>query len=314
MEYNASYLDTYKKYIGKGWYDNTLSSSTLESWLENFIKSSPETFDSRICAHFLLASLVFYQDKQLEAIIQSIEGKLKGQLNQSMEQLQGRRLSEEELKTAWEKYKQESYVLPAAAPDTTADSAHAVSRLWRNINHIELGTLPQLVRAIEQEGKKHIIFVDDFIGTGTKMSTFLSKNMEIYGFQNLLEIIKKNEIYVDFNVAVFAVHAKGLERLSKLPCVLNFYYGDFYDEEYDLLSEQCVLYYDIFAKNRSNIISYLAQKQQELDSTNLYALNLPISFRHGCPNNSLALYYKSTPFWVRLLPESHPPKSKKKEI
>ena len=63
MEYNKSFLDIYRKYIRKGWYENVISSVTLDRWCENFNCDTNEMkFDPKICAHFLLNSIIFYQN------------------------------------------------------------------------------------------------------------------------------------------------------------------------------------------------------------------------------------------------------------
>lgn len=312
MKYNTTFLDTYKKYISKGWYGEAISSATLERWSQNFSaapQSPKEDFDPQICAHFLLHSLVFYQERHLEAIIVSIVEKLKSQLNQSKEKDLGHRLSEKELEIAWNKYKQESCIIAAAIPTAVGDSAHQACRLWRNISHIKLYAVSQLLDAIE-DGKKHIIFVDDFIGTGTKIGNFLTETIieleRSCSFRSVEEVINAYHSSVDFNIAVFASHTKGYERLSQAFSAVRFYFGDLYTEEYDLLSEQCMLY-EIFSEYKADIIAYLSEKQQELDADNPYALNLPISFSYGCPNNTLSLYYKTSSEWIRLLTEGHPP-------
>lgn len=310
MKYNTTFLDTYKKYIRKGWYDTVISSPNLERWSENFVgTSSSEDFDPLICAHFLLNSLIFYQDKQLQAIITSIENKIKSQINEEKEQKTGCRLSEDQLELLWEEYKRECCIIAAASPEATGDSAHHASRLWRNTTGIKTVSISQLVEEIVSSNKRHIIFVDDFIGTGTKMYTFLTGDLfpdkEYYGFVNVQEVINAHSASIDFSIATFGCCEVGFNKISEEFPSVTFYYGDFYDAEYDLLSENCVLY-DAFLDNKDNIISYLSDKNKELDGTNPYALNLPVAFHHGCPNNSLSLYYKSIPNWMALLPEGHP--------
>lgn len=310
MKYNITFLDTYKKYIQKGWYDGVISSPNLERWIENFSEdTSIEGFDPLICAHFLINSLILYQDKQLGAIIINIENKIKSKINEEKEQKAGHRLSEAQLESFWENYKQECCIIAAASPEATGDSAHHASRLWRNTTGIKTVSISQLVEEIVKFNKRHIIFADDFIGTGTKMHTFLTKNLfpdrKYYGFINVREVINAYSTSVDFSISTFGCCEVGFNKISKEFPSVSFYYGDFYDAEYDLLSKNCVLY-DAFLDNRDNIISYLSNKNRELDGTNPYALNLPVAFHHGCPNNSLSLYYKSIPNWAALLPEGHP--------
>ena len=308
MKDNKTFLDTYKKYIRKGWYDSVFSTPTLERWCGNFIAQPGNEFDPQICAHFLLNSLIFYQEKQLEAIIVQIQDQIKRELNERLEDQYGYRLSDEDIETAWESYKAQSYIVAAALPQYVGDSAHQASRLWRNITDIDVGSVLELTKVIEQRGKKHVFFVDDFVGTGNKIMSFFSEcyseNGENKGIEHIRNVIGEKKDQVDFNVAVYAIYEKGMDDVKEKYPYLNIYYGDIYTKEYNVLSSDCVLY-DLFEDDKDDIIAYLNDKLQEF-SVNKYVLNLPISFHHGCPNNSLPLYYASTPKWCRLLSESHP--------
>lgn len=310
MEYNNPFIDTYKNYISKGWYGDAISSQKLSRWCENFKKIDPsQSIDPKICAHFLLNSLIFYQPKQLEAIILSIENKIKSNINRIYETKTGHRLSEIELANYCDEYNKQSCIIAATKPDVVGDSAHYVSRLWRNTVAIETSSVSELKKVIVEKGKTHIFFVDDFIGTGTKMNTFLNDNLfattESHGFKKVNDIISDYQDSVDFNIAVFALHEQGQTYLSHRYPSLNFYYGDKYNNEYNLISNSCTLF-DIFSKEKTEIINYLQLMQTKLDPENPYALNLPLSFQHGCPNNSLSLYYKTNSDWYGLLKESHP--------
>ena len=312
MEDNRNFLDTYKKYISTGWYGDSISNTVLDRWYNNFSNITGSSFDPKICANFLLHALVFYQDRQLTAIISSIEAEIKSQLNELNEQNTFKRLSENELSALWEKYKGESYIVAAASPNDAAGSAYHATRLWRNASGIDTGTINSLVEQICEKGKKHIFFVDDFIGTGTKMLEFLTVDHfpfnKPYGFTNIKEVIEKYKNDVDFNISVFAMCIEGKQKIDdNFPGLLNYYYGDLYTDDYNLINDSCVLY-DAFSNNKTQIIDYILKIKQRIGE-NKYELNLPIAFNHGCPNNTLSLYYKKTDFWTNLLSESHPQNS-----
>lgn len=302
-------LDIYKKYISQGWYDNTISFTDIECWVANFEKDKEHMeCDPLVCADLLLNALIFYQSKHIPAIIRSIENQIKSRLNQE-KQKTGSRLSEKELEHAWLQYKHESFICSAAHPEDAGTSAHQAARDWRNITDIETGTVVQLKKAILERGKKHIFFVDDFVGTGSKMLELFSCNLfpdaNTYGFKKINDLFKEFGHDVDFNIAVYAICKQGHRNIKKVYNHLLFYYGDFYDEQYDLQSKDCV-FYDMFDAERNAIIEYITNKQMELNGDHQYALNLPIGFTHGCPNNTLALYYKANENWVGLLKETHP--------
>lgn len=305
-------LDIYKKYISQGWYDNTISFADIECWVDNFEKDREHMeCDPLVCADLLLNALIFYQSKHIPAIIRSIENRIKSRLNQEKQKL-GYRLSENELAQAWCQYKQECFICSAARPEDAGTSAHQAARDWRNITDIETGTVVQLKRAMLEKGKKHIFFVDDFIGTGSKMLTLFSCDLfpdaNTYGFQKIKDLFEEFKNDVDFNIAVYAICKQGRRNIKEEYDHLFFYFGDLYDEQYDLQSNNCV-FYDMFDAERNTITEYITNKQRELNGDHQYALNLPIAFTHGCPNNTLALYYKSNENWVGLLKETHPSNS-----
>lgn len=305
-------LDIYKKYISQGWYDNTISFADIECWVNNFEKDREHMkCDPLVCADLLLNALIFYQSKHIPAIITSIENRIKSMLNQEM-QKSGNRLAEDELAQAWSQYKQECFICSAARPEDAGTSAHQAARDWRNITDIETGTVVQLKKVILEEGKKHIFFVDDFIGTGSKMLDLFSCDLfpdpNTYGFNKIEDLFNEFKNKVDFNIAVYAMCEQGHQNITGVYSHLSFYFGDLYDEQYDLQSSNCV-FYDMFNAERKTIIEYITDKQRELNGDHQYALNLPIGFTHGCPNNTLALYYKSNESWVGLLKETHPSNS-----
>lgn len=301
-------LDIYKKYISQGWYDNAISFTDIECWVDNFEKDSQNMeCDPLNCANLLLNALIFYQSKHIPAIIRSIENSIKAKLNQD-KQKYGQRLTEAELEQEWLRYKQDCFICAAARPEDAGTSAHQATRDWRNITKIDSGTVVQLRKAIQEKGKKHIFLVDDFIGTGKKMGGILNDVMfpdkNAYGFQRISDLFDEFE-GVDFNIAVYAACKQGYTKLKDKYSCLAFYFGDYYDEQYDLQSPNCV-FYDLFEAERNTIIEYISRKQKELNADNEYELNLSVAFTHGCPNNTLALYYESNKNWTRLLQATHP--------
>lgn len=302
-------LDIYKKYIRQGWYDNSISFTDIECWVDNFEKDQEQMMcDPLVCADLLLNALIFYQSKHIPAIIKSIKNRIKARLNQE-KQKSGRRLSENELEQAWLQYKKECFICSASHPEDAGTSAHQATRDWRNTTGMETGTVVQLRKAILEDGKKHIIFVDDFIGTGSKMKKFLTCDLfpdaNTYGFQKITDLLSEFSSDVDFNIAVYAICKQGFQNINGEYNQISLYYGDYYDEQYDLQSSNCI-FYDLFEAERNTLIQYISKKQKELNGDNPYALNLSIGFTHGCPNNTLALYYKTNETWVGLLKETHP--------
>ena len=311
-ENGTRFLDTYKKYCNKGWYGGVITSEGLDTWVNNFKKDYEPGFNPIICAHFLMHSLVFYQESQMKAIILSIKDKILARVNQNEEKNLGKRLSESELNDICQDYINKTCIISAATPQDVGSSAHSTIRLWRNTVDIDVANVHDLQNKINN-GKKHIFFADDFIGTGTKMSGFLNNTIfpdsQIYGFKCVSEVIYKYSSVVDFNIVVFALHMRGKNEIHEKFPMITFYYGDLFDDNYDLSSFDCV-YYDVFLDNKCEIRKYINQKNVELKSDDRYSLYLPIAFQHGCPNNSLVLYYRQSSLWNKLIDESNPQKGK----
>lgn len=312
MNYNNRYTDRYKKFTTQGWYDNTFSSESLDVWNNNFtirLDIMPE-FDPKICAHFLLNSLIFYQERQLEALVHSIVNKIITEINQNMEQKKGKRLSDKELNEYWSEYKSEMCIIPAASSKDVGSSAYQMCRIWRNEVGVDTFSIEELPNVVRE--KKHVFFVDDFIGTGKKINKFLKNQLlkTSNGDISLKNFMNKEKDKVDFNVSVFAIYYEGQELLYRNYPYIRCYYGDYYNYQYDMTSNDCILY-DEFEKNKSQIIEYIEAKNKELKYNKDYVRNLPIAFHHGCPNNSSPLYYASNSNWRNLLKESHPNIQKK---
>ena len=306
MNDNKQFLDTYKKYINKGWYSESISTARLDNWTSNFPNNNINGFNPILCAKFLLDSLIYYQEKHTRAIITSIESKILSSFNQRLHLIKGRRIEEDELKRLWISYKDQCLFIAAADSGLTGDSAHQISRLWRNTTTMSVVGIERIEDEISNNGKRHIFFVDDFIGTGSKMIKFLSEPLylKIAGEDSISKFIDSHPM-CDFNIAVIAIHQAGLKKISSAFPNLELFYGDYYDSEYDLISDECILY-DLFGEDKNSIISYLSTKQNELDYNNPYSLNLPIAFQHGCPNNSLSLYHSEESNWKKLLDKSNP--------
>jgi hypothetical protein len=307
---NSGYLKAYIKNNSYGWYGSELSGNDIERWVGNFRKphGADEGFDPQECAHFLLSSVIFYQQKHCKAIINGIVSKIKSTLHQELEWHEGKRVSEQAYSQAWNAYVKKCLVLPAAKQDDEGSSAQQAVRMWRNTD-IDTGSVVELKRALDEDNKRHIFFVDDFIGTGSRMSGFLSDNLfpqkAGYGFLTIRELIEQYSGSVDFNIAVFALHTQGQSRLNTEFPQIKLYSGDEYDEQYNILAEDCVLY-EAFKRDRASIMAYISSKQEELHPDNPYKLNLPVVFNDGCPNNTLSLYYCEKPSWAKLFPLGHP--------
>lgn len=313
MAYSENYINTYNKYIAQGWYGNAISSDRLERWNRNFVALPEDKFDDdpKICAHYLLHSLIYYQDKQLESIIHGIANKIISVINQKEEQRLGRRLKENELADAWEMYKKDTCIIPASNPESVSDSAHHAIRLWRNILGLETRSILELDTVVQT--KQHIFFVDDMIGTGKKITSFFKEqkiNTNDAGSENLYDYIKKHKDETDFNIAVFAIYCEGFNVLINNYDAINCYFGDYYNEDYDLLSNECV-FFDLFDDRKEFIINYISKQLDKLEYNEEYVRNLPISFQEGCPNNTLPLYYISNSEWTNLLNEGHPDRKKR---
>jgi len=144
-----------------------------------------------------------------------------------------------------------------------------------------------------------IFFVDDFCGTGNQFIEFLM-GIEIQ------EILKANP-GVRITYLVTAVHSDGLARINKMYPYVNVVWGE------HLRPINAVLSSEAFARYRipgfSNLIE--SQYQSAIKYTGLPvkgriadgfgSLGLAYGFSHATPNNTLPIFWMSTPKLTALL-------------
>lgn len=180
----------------------------------------------------------------------------------------------------------------------------------RNYRHIFKNHRTSKIEKIGQnikEGIREFILVDDFAGTGEQMMELLSERVRVAGRD--IEIGRIPEMFENVNmmIAVYVIHQKALNRLSKNFPKVNIKYIDLIDEQWDLLNVDSMAYNNMTKGRAEEIVAYLSSlcnelRKQRPDYRDLeqYQLNIPIVFEHGCPNNTFLPIFAETESWKQL--------------
>lgn len=282
LKRSIDFIDKYKRFIDKGWIVK-ISKSKLDRWINNF-------GDNLDCAHFLLDALVFYKESQIISIIKELQNVMQSQLYSELQSKNPVRLCDKELFNFWEVFIKKTCLIAVAKPDNAAGSGHQALRLWRDNSRFVNASIIKLEENISA-GCNNIFFVDDFIGTGTRIDQFLSDNILDVNFHphNVIDVVAKHP-EIKFGVITFVAYKKSLETLMNKYPNINFISSEIFDNTYNLLSEDCLFFAD-FEDEKKSIIEYIREKKACIKTSNDYALNLSLAFEYGFPNNSLELYW-----------------------
>lgn len=160
------------------------------------------------------------------------------------------------------------------ANDSSGRIAHSLTNIDRRLGkHIELTPRLESMRARKV---RHIIYVDDFIGTGDRFINFWRKKVS--------RSIKSwcNRGWCKIWVLSFAGHKSGIRNIINQISPIKL--------------EQIRVGITIessFISQNSNIL-YFIQKYGQGESSYSYGNTLsPIIFQHGCPNNAPSIFWAS---------------------
>lgn len=251
----------------------------FDSWINQFCGPEEEFFSA--C---LLDQLIFRTTQQFEAGLRSLfRSNLNGQLFQDQSDL-------ELLKKISERKDPRIRIVPVICEtDPPTKSGPLVLRRLQRILPIRDKWMCwpwQATEKISNGEVDFIVFVDDFLGSGTQFETFFK--------QWKFHTVSGDARY--FYAPVVA-HQDGLDHLSNnLPSVcvtpaetLNLSHGFFSDDVWDLLgqgnitAEEARVWYEQFAERKG-----LCKPNMMLGYGNLA---LTFGFSHSTPNNSLPILW-----------------------
>nr|WP_156887691.1 hypothetical protein [Desulfotignum balticum] len=181
--------------------------------------------------------------------------------------------------------------------DSSGRIAHALKNIERNLpNHVEL--TPRL-KSMRDSRVKHIVFVDDFIGTGDRFIKFWDN------FINPSILSWCSFGWCKLWVITYAAHKEGINRIvSKIKPISTSSFLQKIKIKHSFIRQKRDL--------RLFCSKYAHQIYGEKVGTGYGNLFSPIIFQHGCPNNVPSIFWKKgnakgTP-WNPLFPNRSIPK------
>lgn len=164
--------------------------------------------------------------------------------------------------------------------------------------HSDWLTWPQAVDKVSSIS--HLVFVDDFCGTGEQFTDFAK---EI----NLLRL-NENNPHMQITYLAAAAHTAGVQKIAvDLPFV-RLKYAELLDTNNAVLSDACFARYEIEGFQQQVLDEYqrvveqagLPKASQNLAS-GYGGLGLGYAFAHATPNNTLPIFWYETEHWTPLL-------------
>jgi hypothetical protein len=162
----------------------------------------------------------------------------------------------------------------------TNDSAGRIAHSLKNIER-DLPTLVELTPRLEsmhQKKVKHIIFVDDFVGTGNRFSAFwktrVSPSVKSWCSRGWCKIW----------LITFAAHRSGLNRVVRevRPLSLDQVRVNLTIDKSFFLEEESM---------RSVLLKYGSRLCRVQKAMGYGGLASPVIFQHGCPNNVPLIFW-----------------------
>lgn len=258
----------------------------VKQWLSQFDAALPDQY----LASYLLKKMRFVPFQEVEEWLQkSVEG-----LIEDIEKKEGKKAPIAIFPVAKpfiNKFNAEKE--KKSANDSAGRISHALKNLERRLpKHVELTPRDDSMRARKV---KHIIYVDDFIGTGDRF---------IKSWRNMVSARIKSWCsrgWCKIWVLSFAAHKTGLNNIA----------NQIRPIEKSRLMANLVVEKSFLAENKElvRLADSYGCKLKKYDARLGYGKLLsPIIFQHGCPNNVPAIFWSSGKSgWTPLFPERSVP-------
>lgn len=280
------------KRLAKEHYLGNISAADIDCWVKNFPADST-------LPYVLLNSLVIINDDQKRACVEYLYRNIQADYYQeNMEK------SDEQLTTGFSQYLKDTAFVCAAYGGDTASSAAQIMLELRELlgNGYQEYNEHELCAAIREKRIKRVYLVDDFVGTGTQMKTFIAGKKAtircIHDKDKLccLECLIRDYPEVKFGIFAIVICKKGQGEILEEYPNMHFNNAYFLDDEYDLLHEQCLAYRSIQdSPQKREQISACVQEIEAIRKAfgmdNDYSLHLPCGFEKTFPNNALELFW-----------------------
>lgn len=267
---------------------NGLHLSRLRSWINNFTTDEERYFAAR-----LLDALIYRStDQTLSLLVQLFQRSLvdltrldppsTGPIFNWLERLSGDCDPGIRLVPVWQ------------TTDPISKSAGTILRFMKRHLHVNENWIiqPPDIDSCVTAGVSIFVFVDDFLGTGTQFSDFITA-----------ERLRPYLTSAYFVYAPLVAHAIGMQLLETLPelrvttteflddrCALFSSTSGYFDDGTNTPDQAREFYYTMLARKRIGIVGP--------NRTGFGHLELAYAFEHACPDNSLPLlWWSKSPDW-----------------
>lgn len=267
--------------------------SQLRSWIKNF--KSPEA--QYLCAH-LLDSLIYRSERMTTSLCKhAVHSILPNSLNAYPEDL-----SKWILKMGSPAFSGFCFVAVEGIKRGERQSAKSGQTVLRMYDRAGVAHKNHFIDAsylldkLNSNNYKHIVFVDDFCGTGTQFSTFYNH----FGLSNIPQNI--NQYYIPF-----ACHEEAISQKLKLETPqVKVSPVELLDEDNRFFSEK----YGSFRGDKLNSVNTARNFYQAFLNDNNIKIEHPFGFgglelsygwSKATPNNTLPIFYTEQSKWTPLL-------------
>lgn len=282
--YTGTIIDRSHSLINAGIWGG-ISVDDLRNWLTNFTDSVERFFAARI-----LDALVYRSKTQTESLIVDLFQRALPLIDQDAE--------------VWEDVLRQLKSCPVrlvpviCENDPPSKSGPSVVRLVKR--HLKFNDQwlanPQALSSAKHSKAEHIVFIDDFLGTGYQFKRFLRKERPLEKIRN-----------ARFTYAPLVAHQRGLDELRKVCPSIRLAPVEVVNDDYNLFAEKPDGQIDpenSAAATRSFYEKFLVKKKLDKlgrRSLGYGKLGLCLGFEHGTPNSSLPILWLNKNGFIPLL-------------
>jgi len=261
----------------------------VNSWLSNFKDNS--VIDERLMALELLNAFIYYNEKEIKYLCKNVFNEFKQSLIHDM------------VKTGLSIYESEDNFLRNineirfAHVGRPSESGCFILYYFRQENEIPIELFVERWEQINNT-IKHLVLIDDFLGTGDTIESFLDSNT----FKEIKEHSPSIKVYylplVSLQDGYAYIHTKFPELI--LLC------SQFFSNEYRVFSEKSYLYCDETPEIRGLKKEICRQYGDDLETED-WALGFDesqilIGFHHNIPDNTLPIIWSQKNGWNPIFP------------
>lgn len=266
-------------------WENRLDKGDIDKWLNNFkgISSYDEDYERKICLQ-ILSKFLYFNEKECQALLKEVFYIFKKQIIKNIINDATTKLDKAILKESWKNFLTKSRFSHIGRP---GESGCYILYLFRQINVLPIDLMLDSWE-IDFSQIKSLIFLDDFIGSGSQAKRFWNLN---------LKKIQSNYSEIEFYyLSMFGLNSgiTAVRENSGFKVIV----GQVFDENYKAFSDNSDIFMEEKTRKEAKQISFEYGKLIEPD----YPLGfgdsqMLLGFHHNIPNNTLPIICSSKNNW-----------------